>query len=137
VQLDEVLDDRQAEPEAAVLRVVEASAWRKRSKTCGRNSADADAGVGDRDLHVRVDALAAETCTRPPFGVNLIALDSRFQITCCRRLGSPETGPARGSRTVSSRHVLGLGCRADGFDRRFDESPPAQGLHVEAHLARR
>ena len=38
VQLDQVLDDRQPEPQAAVPRVVEASAWRNRSNTCGRNS---------------------------------------------------------------------------------------------------
>ena len=39
VQLDQVADDRQAEAEAAVPRLVELSAWRKRSKTNGRKSA--------------------------------------------------------------------------------------------------
>ena len=28
-------------------------------------------------------------CTRPPLGVNLMALVSRFQTTCCKRLPSP------------------------------------------------
>jgi hypothetical protein len=45
------------------------------------------------------------TATRPPRGVNLIAFDSRFQMTCCRRLGSPEIGPADGS-TSSTRRML-------------------------------
>ena len=25
------------------------------------------------------------TCTRPPFGVNLTAFESRFHMTCCKR----------------------------------------------------
>ena len=44
----------------------------------------------------------AARCTRPPSGVNLMAFESRFQTTCCRRSGSPETGPASGSSSVSS-----------------------------------
>ena len=34
---------------------------------------------------------------RPPPGVNLMALERRFQTTCWRRAGSPRTAPAPGS----------------------------------------
>src|SRR5262249_24997940 len=37
------------------------------------------------------------TATSPPVGVNLTALDRRFQMTCCKRSASPDTGPADGS----------------------------------------
>ncbi len=33
----------------------------------------------------------SSTCTWPPFGVNLIALVSRFHTTCCRRAASALT----------------------------------------------
>ena len=46
------------------------------------------------------------TCTRPFFGVNFTALDTRFQTTCCRRPGSPDTGPTRGSTIVCTRTPL-------------------------------
>ena len=46
---------------------------------------------------------SSSTCTLPPLGVNLIAFESRFQTTCCSRLGSPEIGPAPGSSSFSSR----------------------------------
>jgi len=35
------------------------------------------------------------TGTRPPFSVNLVAFASKFHTVCCRRAGSPWTGPAR------------------------------------------
>ena len=38
--------------------------------------------------------------TRPPRGVNLMALESRFQRTCCRRPASPVIGPVFGSMNV-------------------------------------
>jgi hypothetical protein len=37
----------------------------------------------------RVSAIPA----RPPGGVNFTAFASRFQITCCRRAGSPIISP--------------------------------------------
>ena len=47
----------------------------------------------------RVSSIDSATC--PPAGVNLIAFDSRFQITCCRREGSPRN-PAG---SVADRHL--------------------------------
>ncbi len=41
----------------------------------------------------------------PPAGVNLTALESRFQATCCSRLASPETGPTRGIHGRSRRRT--------------------------------
>ena len=38
--------------------------------------------------------------TRPPRGVNLIALESRFHRTCCKRPASPVMGPTFGSMRV-------------------------------------
>ena len=38
---------------------------------------------------------AARTSMRPPAGVNFMALESRFAITCARRSGSPFTGDVR------------------------------------------
>ena len=40
--------------------------------------------------------------TRPPFGVNLIAFESRFQTTCCRRAGVADDAAARASARSSS-----------------------------------
>ena len=42
-------------------------------------------------------------CTRPPFGVNLTAFESRFHTTCWRRAGSPAIRPVSVSSTVCSR----------------------------------
>ena len=39
------------------------------------------------------------TSTRPPSGVNLIALARRLPTTCWRRPGSPETGSSDASTT--------------------------------------
>ena len=93
-------------PSPPCLRVVEASPWRKRSNRCGMN-----AGW----MPMPVSATAISTCASsrcehdlhvPPRGVNLMAFDSRFQTTCCRRPGSPEIGPAAGSRMRSTRMPL-------------------------------
>ena len=78
---------------------------------------------------------ASTTWTLPPAGVNLIALESRFQTTCCRRPGSPEIGPACGSSTFSSRMRLASARRPHGLERRLDEGRRLHRLHVEAHLA--
>ena len=47
-------------------------------------------------------ARCRSTSTRPPRGVNLIAFESRFQITCCNRSASPRTRPAAGSMSRAS-----------------------------------
>jgi len=46
---------------------------------------------------------SSSTWTFPSFCVNLMALESRFQTTCCSLPGSPEIGPAFGSRSFCTR----------------------------------
>ena len=75
-------------------RVLELSACRKRSNRCGRNSGVMPCPVSVTVMTTSAPAPAHSSSTRPPRGVNLIALESRFQTTCCRRPGSPETTPA-------------------------------------------
>ena len=82
VQLDQVLDDRQAQPQAAKRRVVDESAWRKRSKTNGRKSAAIPCPVSSTTIRTSSAARSWQFDTEPPCGVNLIALESRFQMIC-------------------------------------------------------
>ena len=70
---------------------------------------------------------SSRTCTRPPFGVNFTAFDSRFHTTCCRRSGSPETGPTRGSMTALDAHALGVGRRLHGGDGVVDDAGSSTG----------
>ena len=49
---------------------------------------------------------SSRTWTLPPRFVNFTAFESRFHNTCCRRSGSPDTGAACGSSTVSIRTPL-------------------------------
>src|SRR5215475_6595027 len=44
---------------------------------------------------------SSRASTRPPRGVNLTALESRFQTTCCKRAGSPVIWPISEGRSVS------------------------------------
>ena len=78
---------------------------------------------------------SSSTCTLPPFGVNLIALDSRFQTTCCSRLGSPEIGPARGSSSFSSRMPLASAAGRTVSTAASMNATRLDRLHVEPHLA--
>ena len=50
----------------------------------------------------------SSTCTRPPLGVNLMALVSRFQTTCCRRAGSPDTTTLLRVEHALQAHALGV-----------------------------
>ena len=69
-------------PSPPCLRVVEASACRKRSKTKGRNSAAIPSPVSMILISTCELTRSSSACTRPPPGVNLMALESRFQRTC-------------------------------------------------------
>ena len=40
------------------------------------------------------------TATEPPAGVNFTALETTFQITCCRRSGSPDVTAGRARTSV-------------------------------------
>ena len=74
-------------------RVRDASACLNRSKTCGRKSERMPAPLSSTTISTCDPARRNVTFTSPPLGVNLSALDSRFQTTCCRRAGSPAIGP--------------------------------------------
>ena len=116
VQFDEVLDDRQAEAEAAVVARGGGVGLAEAVEDVGQElGGDALAGVAHGDFDVRIDALEQRPRRWPPLGVNLMALESRFQTTCCSRAGSPETGPASGSSTACRRIPLARR-RADGID---------------------
>ena len=78
--------------------------------------------------------LVANLRPTPSRGVNLIALDRRFQKTCCSRPGSPATGPARGSSSLEP-DIFGLGRGADRLDRRSMNDAGVDRLDVEPHLA--
>ena len=92
VQLDEVPDDRQAEAEAAVrARRAGGALAEALEDVRQKRGVDAGAGVAHDDLERCRRARATATSIRPPLGVKRTALDSRFQITCCRRPASPDT----------------------------------------------
>src|SRR6266511_2056085 len=60
------------------------------------------------------------TSTRPPGSVNLIALERRFQKTCCSRFASPR---------------FGLGRRAHDVELFFDDRVEVERLRFDAQLA--
>lgn len=81
VQLNQVLDDRkpQAKPRGDGWMMSQPGETARRGAEELR--AIARTGVGHVDLHQGLDAFKTIS-TRPPLGVNLVALDSRFQTTC-------------------------------------------------------
>ena len=99
VELDQLLHDGQSEAEALTVARREASACRKRSNTCGRNSGLMPMPVSATVISMCEFTRSSRTCDLSVFPVNLMALESRFQTTCCSRFGSPEIGPAAGSRS--------------------------------------
>ena len=113
------------------------SACRKRSNTCGRKSGAMPMPVSLTTISTcEFDALEPRTWTRPPFGVNFTALDSRFQTTCCSRSGSPETGPTRGSRIVCRRTPLASAAGCTVATALSTIQRQIHRLHVEPDLAR-
>jgi hypothetical protein len=76
MQLDQVFDKSQTEAEAAV--------------PSGARRVGLLEAVKDVGQEISADALRSRRASmRPPCGVNFTALESRFQITCCNRAGSP------------------------------------------------
>ena len=70
-------------------RVLVPSAWRKRSKTCGRKSLSMPWPVSLTVSSMSLPRRFSCTLVAPPLGVNFMALLARFQTTCCSRSGSP------------------------------------------------
>ena len=81
----------------------------------------------------RVAAAPGRPRLRPPRGVNLTALDSRFQTTCWRRSGSPLARAASGSSRRSTLDALGVGGGADGVDGGLDR---LDQVHAAATFSR-
>jgi len=100
VQLDDVADDRETEPEARVqprrtaVRMAEAIEHERQHARI-----DAFAGVGDHDRDVR--GLVPEGDVDPA-GVNLIAFAGTFQMACSRRARSPITAAGPSFRVVTA-----------------------------------
>ena len=78
-------------------RVASPPACRNRSNTWGRNAGGMPGPVSSTVTSTCPSTAWTRTATAPPAGVNLMALLRRFHRTCCRRLGSPVTGPASAS----------------------------------------
>ena len=76
-------------PNPPKARVEVASSWRKRSKTCGKNSGTMPMPVSLIVTSTWLSTCANSTRTRPPLGVNLMAFEMRFHATCCKRSGRP------------------------------------------------
>ena len=100
VQLDQVTHDREPEAEAAVRARGRAVRLPEALEDVGQElRRDALAGVADARARRWRRRARARTPTVPPRGVNLIAFESRFQITCWSRSGSPQTAAEPSTRS--------------------------------------
>ena len=133
VLLDEMPHDRQAEAEASMRPLRRHVGLTERVEQAReklrRNS---DARVADGEHGARPHPAPCRSTPCPPSGVNLIAFESRFQKTCCRRSGSParlvdSRGRRRHSTITSFSSAFGLSV----FDR-----PLNDGEEVDGHAAR-
>ena len=88
-------------PNPPCWRVVDPSAWRKRSKIKGWNSLSMPMPVSITETRIPAPQRSPVILICPPFGVNFTALLKRFQKICCKRVASPSTG-APDSMQVSS-----------------------------------
>ena len=122
-------------PRPPCRRVVLASAWRKRSKTCGRNSGLMPMPVSMTLISTCELTRSRSTWTWPPLGVNLTALESRFQTTCWSRAASPVTGAGERIEHLMDADALGVGCRQHGGEGGLDDLGKVQPLDVEAEVA--
>ena len=71
----------------------------------------------------------------PPLGVNLIALVSRFQTTCCRRELSALTMSFAGTQDGLQPDPLGLRRRRGGVHRRLDDVRERNLVQIQPQLA--
>src|SRR5215475_11767488 len=113
-------------PSPPCARATEESAWRNRSKTCGRNSGLIPWPVSLTISSRWAPARSNRASTRPHGGVNLIAFENRFKTTCCNRSGSPETRAS--SLPVSTTRFIPFSSA--------DERAEIERPEVERHLAR-
>src|SRR5206468_4065916 len=90
-------------PSPPLSRLVTGSACRNRSNMNGRNSLVRPFPVSSTTSSAYDPTSWRRTPTRPPGGVNLTALLTRFQTICWSRSASPTTGPVGGVTLTSSR----------------------------------
>src|SRR4029450_2109437 len=81
-------------------------------------------------------ARSSFTCTRPCLGVNLIAFETRFQMTWRSRPESPEIGPASLSKTSSTLISLAWAGGGQRCHRGFEHRLRLDGADVQTQLAR-
>ena len=118
-------------------RVVVESAWRKRSKTCGRNSGAMPSPVSRHagSRRRRRSGRAGSPRVRPA-GVNLIALESRFQTTCWSRSRvAGDRARGRVERHRRSAMPLRLGAGRTESIAASTTAARSTGRGVEAQLA--
>ena len=118
-------------------RVVDESAWRKRSKMCGRN-----AGSIPRPLSVTsiwaCESVTLDVHRRPdrPEGVNFTAFESRFQTTCCKPGGVPRHGPERRASAELELDALRIRRVAHTLQGRVDHVAEIRDPDLQAELSR-
>ena len=103
------------------LRVIEPSAWRKRSKITGSISGAMPSPWSTKRISTSSPAQRIVTSIALSLGENLIALTSRFVNTCCSRDGSPHTMTLSGgnARLIVTRRALACGSTASIADSRI------------------
>ena len=136
VHLDQVADDRQAQPEAAGLPrragVGLPEALEHVGQEVGR---DADAGVADRHLDVRVDALQPDLDTAAAAG-ELDGVGQQVPQHLLQPIGVARDRPDAGIEDGLDAHALGVGGRLHRRDRVVDDHRQLHRLDVQADLAR-
>ena len=73
--------------------------------------------------------------TRPPAGVNLMAFDSRFHTTCCRRVASPAKCVGQRADAAIERDRLRVRRGADRVDGAVDDRLQIDRRQLDAQLA--
>ena len=89
VRLDEVLDDRQPEPETAVTPRRRAIRLPERLEHRRQELSGNPAPVSATTISAMLPRARSRTRTVPPSGVNFTAFESRFQAICWSRAASP------------------------------------------------
>ena len=137
MELDELLDDGEAQAEAAVHArrrgVLLPEALEHVREKIGP---DADAGVRHADLDVGVDAL--EPDLHPPAaGRELDGVRQQVPDDLLQAVRIAGDRPGRGIEPLVDADALRLRRRPHRLDRRLDERERVDRLDVEPHLARR
>ena len=134
VRLDQMADDREAEPEPAVdagrrgVRLAEAL------EDVRGELGGIPMPLSRTESSTAPPTCASRTSTRPPVGVNLMAFESRFQATCCSRPGSPATS-RRAPRTRWLDRDLPRGRRRPHrLDGRLEDRAEIDGPDVQPEL---